>query len=361
MTHAHRAPIITVSALGTTVAVELSADASASLAASVQEAWADAVAAEGSPEHVESPEHVVRAIDADDEDEVLERLSVQVTLQALEAWRGSRVMFHAAGVADERGRVAAFVGPSGRGKTTLSRALGPHLGYVSDESVAVDEGLRVYPYRKPLSVVRHDGPKEQVSPRRAGLSPLPDAPLILAALILLDRRAGGDGPTLEPVSTLSALPDLVPQISYLADLDRPLQRLCALIDQVGGVQRLVYAEATSLPAMVAALLRDGPTAPSDRSPWAPATTVAFPRGVVDAVVVDDGVVILARNTVHVLGGIAPEVWLRTVEGCLFDDVVRAVVNRYGPAPDGEAAPLVHRALDELRAAGLLDSEESFAP
>ena len=55
---------------------------------------------------------------------MLSGLSQQVTLAAIEAARGRAWMLHAAGIATPDGQVVVLVGPSGRGKTTASRALG---------------------------------------------------------------------------------------------------------------------------------------------------------------------------------------------------------------------------------------------
>ena len=55
---------------------------------------------------------------------------------------GERINLHAGGVADERRRVLALVGPSGTGKTTATLALARRLGYVSDETVSIDPAGR---------------------------------------------------------------------------------------------------------------------------------------------------------------------------------------------------------------------------
>ena len=119
---------------------------------------------------------------------MLSGLSQQVTLAAIEAARGRAWMLHAAGIATPDGAVVVLVGPSGRGKTTASRALGTVYGYVSDETVAIDDDGRVWPYRKPLSVIEDSGARRrQLAPSALGLQPLPDAELRVAAVVLLDR------------------------------------------------------------------------------------------------------------------------------------------------------------------------------
>ena len=130
---------------------------------------------------------------------MLSGLSQQVTLAAIEAARGRAWMLHAAGIATPDGQVVVLVGPSGRGKTTASRALGAVYGYVSDETIAIDDDGRVWPYRKPLSVIEDPAaPKTQLPPSALGLQPLPDAELRVAAVVLLDRDPSHpEAPTVE--------------------------------------------------------------------------------------------------------------------------------------------------------------------
>ena len=51
------------------------------------------------------------------------------------------------------GGTVALVAASGTGKTTAGRVLGRRLGYVSDETIAVEHDLTVRAYPKPLSIV----------------------------------------------------------------------------------------------------------------------------------------------------------------------------------------------------------------
>lgn len=294
-------------------------------------------------------------------DHAMERLTVDVTLAALDSLRGRMLMFHAAGVADPSGRVAAFVGPSGRGKTTLSRELGRHHAYVSDETVAVGAGLLVEPYRKPLSVVRGSAPKQQVSPDEAGLRALPDAPLRLASLVLIDRDAALETPEIHPVPLVDAMPELVPQMSYLRDLDRPLQAIAALCDAVGGVRRVRYPDATTVPALLPQLL-GGAAGVSADSEWSPApdTSATGPfhtDQVKDAIVTGSHVMAMTNDTVHVLDGIAPTIWLTACAGADLDRIVERVEAEFGAPPNGDARRLVLAAIDQLLTAGLLGERE----
>ncbi|MDR6867261.1 energy-coupling factor transporter ATP-binding protein EcfA2 [Microbacterium resistens] len=338
---------VDVVALGAVVRIALPDDAPEALVESIRTVWRGAIV-EG-----RTPDRTIDLIPGD-EDQVLETLSMRVTLEALDHRRGGLIMFHAAGVADERGRVAAFVGPSGRGKTTLSRALSQEYGYVSDETIGVDVDLRIHPYRKPLSVVRPALPKKQISPEDAGMKGLPSAALRLSALALLERDPGLDAVRVEHVPFLDAVPDLVPQLSYLADLERPLQELAELCDAVGGVVRLSYPDASTVAATVPALLD---SSPQDRA-WQPAPP-AVDGGPFDtspsrdAILVDERLALLADGRVQVLDGIAPVIWLSARAGLDLDGIVAAVVEAFG-APDGaDARELVGAAADELVAAGVL--------
>lgn len=278
----------------------------------------------------------------------MERLTIDVTLAALAARRGEALMFHAAGVATDDGRVVAFVGPSGRGKTTLSRALGAQFGYVSDETIAVEHDLSIQPYRKPLSIVRDGQPKQQISPEEAGLRPLPSAPLRFAALTLLERDPEMGEPRVESVALSDALPELVAQMSYLSEFPQPLQSMARMIDAVGGVRRLRYSEASSVPPTLIQVLDAAPAA----SGWKPASRpeTAGPYGadhLDDAIFVDGTVVVMVDSTLHVLGGIAPVTWQVAAQGASVQAIVDAVVAEFGSPPSGDARELVQGALDEL--------------
>lgn len=287
-------------------------------------------------------------------DALAESLTVQVTLAALNARSGELLMFHACGVADPEGRVAAFVGPSGRGKTTLSRALGAVHGYISDETIAVDTARTVLPYRKPLSMVREGRPKEQVSPDAAGLQPVPDAPLVLTALVLITRDAAQPEPRIEQVSFPDAIAELAPQMSYLAELPTPLQTVAALCDRIGGVVRLTYPDASTVAPIVPQLLDHARV----HGEWEPALIAEdnpeFDLSeVTDAIRCGDRVVVLAQRWVHVLDGIAPIIWDALRTGRSMAGIIDDVVAEFGAPQHGDPRELVEAALAELIQAGVV--------
>lgn len=338
-----------VSVLGLRIRVELPKDLGQDQRAQVQAAWSGALDTDD-----RSAEATVSLSEKVAFEVAMERLSVDVTLAALAALGDRALMFHAAGVADEQGRVAAFVGPSGRGKTTLSRALGSQYGYVSDETVAVGMDLSVSPYRKPLSLVREGAPKAQVSPAEAGLRGLPESSLSLGALVLLDRDAELDAPELVSVPLVTALPELVSQMSYLKEQKAPLQAIARLCDAVGGVQRLRYPDASTVSSLVPALIDRS----SDPSEWQslPTPFSGAPydaSGAVDAILTAGHVVVMVDSVVHVLDGVAPTIWLAAAEGQDIEGIIATVVAEYGAPPEGDSRALVTAALTELICAGIL--------
>lgn len=342
---------IDVSALGRRIRLTFAADLDERTVADIRSSWEGARL---SFDPAIEPDDVV-PVEATLEPEALaEALTVQVTLAALNSRSGELLMFHACGVADQEGRVAAFVGPSGRGKTTLSRALGAVHGYISDETIALDADLAVKPYRKPLSMVRKGRPKEQVSPDAAGLRAVPDAPLTLTALVLLDRDADHPVPRIEPVEFSDAIAELAPQMSYLAELPTPLQTVATLCDRIGGAVRLTYPDASTVAAIVPQLLDHErvhelwePAAVEGENPEFDLSAVA------DAIRCGDRTVVLTHRWVHVLDGIAPAIWDSLRAGRTFDETVDDVIEEFGPPAQGNPRDLVATAIDDLVEAQVL--------
>lgn len=186
----------------------------------------------------------------------LQQLSCDVTLRLIAAQTGRLLMFHAGAVTDPRtGDALVYIAPSGTGKTTLSRALGAHLGYVTDETVGIDPHTgHVHPYPKPLSVITGPGRrKTEFSPDSLGLLPHHPAPR-LAKVVLLDRQPNATSAGLEPLDVVTAIEGIVPQSSALSRLQRPLNTLAEVLEATGPVHRLTYSEASQAVPVLARLL-----------------------------------------------------------------------------------------------------------
>ena len=193
------------------------------------------------------------AVARPDLEDLLQVLTQRITLCAIDSRAGECLMLHAACIADPvTGAAAAFVAPGGTGKTTLVSTLGPGRWYVTDETTVVLDDRTVVPYPKPLSVRRTPDSlfKNETPPSAVGLT-APGDRVHLAALCLLDRDPHHQGaPTVESLPTLDALVALVPQTSHLPEMARPLQRLAALCESLGGVHRITYRESADVAGLV---------------------------------------------------------------------------------------------------------------
>lgn len=179
---------------------------------------------------------------------LLDSLSSLVTLEAIDERSHDLLLLHASGLANPlTGLTVASVAASGTGKTTLSREAAGRLHYVSDETVGVGADLAVVRHAKPLSVKKAAGwVKDQLSPTTVGLDTAPALGLRLARIVLLDRSRTTPYTVVTPVAMLDAIMELLPEISYLSRLTRPLQRLASVIAATGGVVRITYREASTV-------------------------------------------------------------------------------------------------------------------
>lgn len=330
-----------VRALASRVRIELDDSLSTADQESIKAHWVD-LADDGAGE----PDHVIRAglgshsvssdgsysVRADSAKALAQRITSDVTIGAIGGLRGEALMLHASAVALDDGRVIGFVGPSGRGKTTASQTLGRIYGYVTDETLAVRADGSVVAYPKPLSIGSWPGLKGTEPASTLGLRAAPADGLHLASIVLLDRRPDIQQPFVESVPIIEALSELVPQTSYLAALERPLRTLLEAILSTGGVRRVVYSEASSLPPLIDDVLReiddDAPVitdvakmpqrdcdcfsdpveARSDPSPVE--RPGAYWRATyIDALVVDDSLIVLVSGSAVVLAGVGPSLWL----------------------------------------------------
>lgn len=330
-----------VRALASTVRIELDDSLSSADQESIKAHWVD-LAHDGDGE----PDHVIRAglrdhsdsreggyvLRADSPEALAQRITSEVTVGAIGGLRGEALMLHASAVALDDGRVIGFVGPSGRGKTTAAQILGRSYGYVTDETLAVRVDGSIVAYPKPLSIGSWPDVKATEPASTLGLRGAPADGLHLAALVLLDRRPDVEKAYVESVPMADALAALVPQTSYLSALERPLRALVEAIVSTGGMRRVVYSEASSLPPLVEDVLRmnddDSPMLtevakmshrdcdcfkghdeePSELSPIR--RSGAYWRGAyADALIVDDRLVVLVSGRVVVLDGVGPILWL----------------------------------------------------
>ena len=312
-----------------------------------------------------SPEHLAATI------------ATEVTLAGIAGLSGAALMLHAGGVALDDGRVIALVGPSGRGKTTATQALATTLGYVTDETLAVYPDGTVVPYRKPLSIGKHPETKTPVAASQRGLRGLPDAELRLDAIVVLDRRDHVETPYVELLPLRDGLNEIVPQTSFLSALSKPLRTLVTTILATGGVRRVVYSEADTLPALVDDMLSAGsiespqlvdvgvsvgdcgceaklnPLGAGETTTESDSTPLYQRKDYRDALSVDDSLVILSHNRVTVLDGLGPVLWF-AAEDVTEAELVEAAL-REMPAPPEHVDPaqVVAATVGELIEGGLL--------
>ncbi|WP_150952038.1 ATP-binding protein [Microbacterium testaceum] len=364
MTPSLPAEQLIVDAVGARIGIDVSG-LDATGRAAIARAWEDALA----PGSTAALTVVTPSTDAPLA-QMLSDLSSTVTQAAISAGRGTLLLLHAAGLATADGRVSVLVGPSGAGKTTATRTLARHRGYVTDETVGIRADGTVHPYRKPLSVITEGHAfKVQSSPGELGLRPLPDAPLRVGRFVLLDRRAEPTPARLTPIADSEALTALAPHCSALAVLPRPLRTMARLLGETGGALRAEYSEASDLVALLSdmdaaelALPSGEPTDPSvehdialSLDDGAPAPRYRRPE-VADWVPLTGGrlAVLTAAHdgggTLRVLAGLAPLLW-DLAPGASRAAVVRAIVDEIGD-PAAEAGVL--GILDELVEAGLLE-------
>jgi energy-coupling factor transporter ATP-binding protein EcfA2 len=356
-----------INALGCAVKID-DANLAVDRRSEIGRVWADAASVFGDPLPVA---HLTVVPSRGPLAECLSSLSQAVTLAAIEARRGQLWMLHAAGIADEEGRVIALIGPSGQGKTTAARTLAAAYGYVSDETVGIEADGTVVPYRKPLSViVDSKWVKEQRPPGELGLRPLPQAHLRLAAVVLLDRRPDGpDAAVVEDCDLGETLPELVAQTSYLGDMTAPLRTIAAHAEAVGGVRRVVYREASTLAAALEPLFRDPqpvrigePTTSARPAADAPGT---YRAAFLDAISLHDPdrVALLqpeldGGSTFRLISGIGPALW-RTAVGGSLDGLAAAAEEAYG-SPEGlDIRAAVDSAVDVLAEQGVLAGEPTW--
>jgi len=351
--------------LGSVIAVDLPVEDRARIRAQ----WSRCLAPEGAA--ADSSVTYGNQEDADRRDYAL---ASALTLAGIQHAAGTRLMLHAAGVADPAsGRVAALIAASGVGKTTAAHLLcSDGFGYVTDETVSVGASGDVLPYPKPLSVVIDgDSPhhKSQHGPDELGLGSCPDDPRI-ALFVMLDRdrdRSGPAEPTLEQLPLLDGLLELIPQTSALPAMQRPLRSLAATLHAAGGVWRLRYRDVADAAPLLREALRSHPADPSRI--WEPAPSREDRAGrpvdadaagqpaqlsgasrvarapYLDAVGVDDEVLVLVERRPARLSGLGSTIWQHSARPATVAELTRWCVAEHGDHPG--AGQLVTDAVSAL--------------
>ena len=332
--HSERAsPEVVVEALGVAVGIPVSGDDVVRL----RHQWSRAL--------TDREPSVVVDLDLLDTDDTAAHdyaIATRVTMAALEATSGQRINLHAGAVADEQGRALAVIGPSGSGKTTAISLLAGRLGYLSDETVSLDEDLLVHPHPKPLSIITDlDTPrqKQSLSPDDLGLQHPPER-AHLHRIVLLHRGAGDAG--LVPIAAPRAIVEMVEQTSSLIHLEHPVHRLAAAIDACGGVWGLEYTEFGDRIDDVVGLLDRPAREPGERVHH-PSTGHGDPvpgawsrAPWMDAEEYDDELVLMIGDRVHVLAGLGVMIWLSLESPLTIDELVAEVEAAWGEHP-GSAA------------------------
>jgi hypothetical protein len=288
-------------------------------------------------------------------------LTTAITAAAIGDIAGRRIMFHAAGLADEHGRVIALVGPSGAGKSTAARVLGrSHFGYVTDETVVVENSGAVLAFPKPLLLVDDaTAPmhKRQLGPDAVGLRTAP-AELTLAGLVILERDRDDRSPELVPLDMLDGIWRLLPEMSAVPSMARPLQDLAALIERIGGVHVLHYQDVDATARLLTELVDRRP--PSPASAWralprppkpGPSAGTYIQTSWLDGIQVGGEAIVLADGRPVRLSPMGLTLWQRCRSGAELDDLVAAAVAEHGAVSD--PATSVAQMVDDLIEVGLI--------
>mgnify|MGYP003374464452 CR=1 FL=1 len=205
-------PVLRLHGLGAVVEVRCAGRAALTLKAALRQAWSRCLVGEDCAADGERGPVAPKVFEASlDDEEYLPRALMTttqvVTRSLIRAQAGRLLMLHAGAVSHPAtGASLVYVAPGGTGKTTLSRLLGRRFGYLTDETVGVDEAGAILPYPKPLSLRRPDavGLKDEVSPDDLGLLPAPPAAHV-ERMVVLVRDAVRGSADMEELSVMDAV------------------------------------------------------------------------------------------------------------------------------------------------------------
>lgn len=372
----HTGPVLLVDAFGSRWRLDVSG-LEPDLAARLEDLWRrasipDDVASRAEDETA-TPEFVVARhedarvllggeVVALTDEEVPYAVSRALTHASILRRTGTCLMLHAAGFATPEGATVALVAPSGTGKTTAGRVIGRSLGYVSDETVAVEHDLRVRAYPKPLSVVIDPSDrfaKSEHSPDELGLLRAPDD-LHLVATVVMERTDEVDEPILEAFSLVDAAALVLPQTSALPSLDRPLDRLARVLTAGHGPWRMRYREIGDCATLVEELAAGrAPGGVPQTVEWTWIDGAAQPDSQVidpdhvhldeigidteivrapfdDALSSDGAVLVMHERRPSTLPGLAAMLWLAGEHPVAVKRLLEDATTLLGPHPDAEA-------------------------
>lgn len=255
-------------------------------------------------------------------------LSKQVTKMLIENLIGSCVLLHAGFVDHNKFGGLMVVGASGAGKSTATTLLGQNGLYLTDELAIIDPAsLQVAPFPKPVSRISPGAPastKSDVALAELGLEAATRSAAIQHVVFLDRERATRsstvDGPVIRRVSLAESLCRLVEQSSSLWKVKDGLSQLAVMITNTGGAVRVHYREAEQLPSLLAQLppRRSEAWVRIERGPERIAGLGEYSVAqYVQALGVEDGVIVLSEGRVSHLSGLAGVIW--------------AVLNERGPS------------------------------
>lgn len=310
-----------------------------------------------------------------------------MTVRSLTAQAGRVTLLHSAALAlPETGATVLLVAESGTGKTTAAKELGRHLGYLSDETAAIDADGIVIPHPKPLSVIPGPGePKIEMAPDEVGLLPPPAVQPWVAATILLQRSPTSPGPLdLTPVDLPTALSEVIPQSSSVPVHDEPLPTLANVLTAGAGTFRLRYVEIIDAIGMILELLRGvapgdhrprdweriAPSADRRTGPWSPSPAWTRPNADFDGPlerapwrdalrdIETESIFVLNAHQPTKLMGLGATVWTLCESPQTPAQLLDEVIAQHGSHP--QAADLVRQTIATLAAEGLLRAADPAA-